>query len=375
MGGDWSRVVALKQGLAEGRLRGPRLFAPGPFVDGPQDASPMFLSVTGPAQAREAVRELAARGVDFIKAQAALSPESFRALSEEARARGIPFAGHVPEAVSALEVVGSSPASIEHVSPALPGDAGLMLAGSAREDELRRELLELGRLAKDPSAPAAQRRARTRALQDAIAAPPFRPKLQALLDALRVGGVRVTPTLVWSEAQLPESAALDESSLRHAPAALREDWTKRRRAYLERADAETFARHRRINDRSRALVGELHRAGVKLLAGTDSFDAFVLPGESLHRELERLVASGLPPQAALRAATWSGAELLGESDARGSVEAGKIADLVLLDADPLHDIRATRAIHAVIQAGRVLARAELDALLAGVETAAAAAKP
>jgi len=114
---------------------------------------------------------------------------------------------------------------------------------------------------------------------------------------------------------------------------------------------------------------DLKSAGVKLLAGTDMPQAFVYPGFSLHDELAVLVQSGLTPLEALRTATYNPAEFLGALDSLGTVARGKVADLVLLNADPLADIRNTRRISAVIANGRVFDSAARTALLAHVETA------
>jgi imidazolonepropionase-like amidohydrolase len=116
-------------------------------------------------------------------------------------------------------------------------------------------------------------------------------------------------------------------------------------------------------------TGDLNKAGVKLLAGTDTPEAFVFPGFSLHEELELLVRSGLSPLEALRAATYNPAEYLGALDSLGTVGRGKVADLVLLDANPLLDIRNTRRISSVIANGRVFDRARLNELLRHVEIA------
>lgn len=146
-------------------MRGPLIVAAGPFVDGPQEASASVISVKDGPEAREGVRALKSRGVDFIKVQAGLSAEAWRAVAEERRALGIPFAGHVPEAVSAAEVPGSGQRSIEHVSPALPGDAAILLACSMREAELRQELREIAAIQPQDAAAAAVLRIRRRAHQ------------------------------------------------------------------------------------------------------------------------------------------------------------------------------------------------------------------
>jgi len=120
------------------------------------------------------------------------------------------------------------------------------------------------------------------------------------------------------------------------------------------------------------LVGRLNRAGVQMLAGTDCPNPFVYPGFSLHDELGLLVHSGLTPAEALRTATVNPAIFLGVTDSLGTVARGKVADLVLLDANPLADIANTKRISAVIQGGRLLDRKALDAMLAGARSRAAA---
>ena len=122
-------------------------------------------------------------------------------------------------------------------------------------------------------------------------------------------------------------------------------------------------------NRSIALAGAMHDAGVEVMAGTDAFDAFVLAGPSLHQELELLVRAGFTPLAALQAATVVPARFLGRARTHGTIERGRQADLVLLGANPLEDIRNTRRINAVITGGAVLDRAALDAMLAELEAA------
>jgi adenine deaminase len=123
------------------------------------------------------------------------------------------------------------------------------------------------------------------------------------------------------------------------------------------------------------LVGRLNRAGVPILAGSDSPNPYVYPGFSLHDELGLLVRSGLTPAEALRTATINPATFLGVTDSLGTVATGKVADLVLLDANPLGDIANTKRIRAVIQGGRLLNRSALDAMLAHAKARAAVDPP
>jgi imidazolonepropionase-like amidohydrolase len=115
------------------------------------------------------------------------------------------------------------------------------------------------------------------------------------------------------------------------------------------------------------VVAEMQAGGVRVLAGTDSAAPYVIPGFSLHQELALLVKAGLTPMQALQAATKNPAEFWGKSKTQGMIEAGKAADLLLLDGDPLRDIGNVDRIDTVVLRGRVLGRLELDELLKGVE--------
>ena len=130
--------------------------------------------------------------------------------------------------------------------------------------------------------------------------------------------------------------------------------------------------HAQLLRKSMDVVAEMQKAGVKILAGTDSPAPYVFPGSGLHDELQLLVESGLTPFEALQSATKSPAEFLHTAKVSGTVEKGKFADLLLLEGNPLDDIRNTRKIPAVILRGKLLDRTALDQLLAEVQSFAAA---
>lgn len=371
MGGDWEQIQQLRKEISGGKLAGFTLLSPGPFVDGPQPPDAAVMPVADATEARAAVRALKARGVDFIKVQAKLSRESYLAVADEARRQGVPFVGHVPESMNAGEVSDAGQRSIEHLSPALPGDAGILLACSSREAELRQELAALGEAEQKPDANLEELRARTRELQAKLLDSYNPAKADALMARLAKNHTWVVPTLIFSQSFQPLSAQDlgQDVPLQYVPAEMRQRWEERRKRYIESAPPEAFALARRIAEKLLALAGALHRAGVPLMAGTDSFDGFVIPGFSLHQELELLVAAGLRPAEALRAATLDPAKFLGKERDLGAVEPGKIADLVLLDDDPMVDIRNTRKIHGVVLNGQYFDRVELDKMLAAAEAA------
>jgi imidazolonepropionase-like amidohydrolase len=159
--------------------------------------------------------------------------------------------------------------------------------------------------------------------------------------------------------------------LKYLPAPVRAGWSRDSRAREQQAP-ETTAHQRNVFQRRLELVGEMHRAGVGILAGSDSQNPYCFPGFSLHEDLEWLVKAGLSPLAALQAATRNPAVYLQRLQDFGTVEKGKIADLLLLDADPTQDIRATRRIAAVVAAGKLLPREALERMLADIERLAGA---
>ncbi len=370
MGGDWQRVQQLRKEISAGQVVGPRIFAPGPFVDGPQPPDVNFLPVGNEAEAREAVRKLKAQGVDFIKVQANLSPEAYRVTLDEAKKLSIPVAGHAPESVSALEVAQWGQRSIEHVSPVLPGDAGIMLACSSQESQLRAEMFELKRLAEDKNADRQQLPQRQRRLQRQMAETRDEKKCADLFRLFVKNSVHAVPTQIWSKrfAPLASDDLPENEALKSAPESLRTRWIAQRQQLIKASAAEDFAFRRLLFDKSRELVGLMHRARVPLLAGTDAMDGFVLPGLSLHEELALMVEAGLTPMEALQTATRNPAAFLGQSKSLGTIEKGKIADLVLLDADPLQNIAHTQKIHAVIIGGKLITQNQRQEMLAKIES-------
>jgi imidazolonepropionase-like amidohydrolase len=187
----------------------------------------------------------------------------------------------------------------------------------------------------------------------------------ATIEAYRRNGVADTPTIVGYHHVVNAKEILsDAASMRLVPAAIRANWEAR-------VDSETFHELQSLVRPMVSLYAEntrlLHEAGVVLLAGTDVGIPMLVPGLSLHEELVLLVKAGLTPLEALRTATLNPARVLGLANSLGTIEPGKLADLVLLDANPLEDIHNTRKIRAVLADGRLFRRVDLDRLLAEVE--------
>ena len=366
MGGSLDRVLALKAGVAGGTIAGPRILTPGPFVDGPGEAAPFFRRPADAAGAAAEVESLQTAGVDFIKAQAGLSPDMHKALAGAARARRLALAGHIPVAMTADEVFASGQRSVEHISPALVGDGLLLFACSSQAAELIAEVRAIE--AARGSGNAASLAKREAALR-ARAVTTYDPaRAQALGASLKGRDVWIVPTLVWSASLRPTAASEDGSGLPMdlVPSALRTRWTERRKAYITQVGDEGLRAAAALADASARAVRDLQAAGAKVLAGTDAFDAFVIPGHSLHQELQLMVRGGMSPAQALRSATAEAAAYRGTLATEGTIERGKRADLVLVGGNPLADIANIKKIHMVVAGGRVHERSALNALLARV---------
>jgi hypothetical protein len=367
MGGDLRALQQWRREIASGAMLGPQIVAAGPMlVPAPRagkakSTDPSVLEVGTPEEARTAVDQLQKQGADFIKV-IQLSREAYFAVAEEAKKDGITFVGHVPMAITASEASAAGQKSIEHIIY-----SALALDCSSQDVELHRRLLET----------AVKRDGSDAAVYD-DADKTFSPEKAAALWATFIrNGTWVTPTLysisiLAHSTQRPLELSLNDPLLAYVPPALQKEWRPTAPpSQKELADAAWWQRQ---YESDRKLTGEMHRAGVRLLAGSDSLDRYVFPGSSLHYELRELVAAGLTPQQALQTATENPAEFFGRKD-EGAIVAGRRADMVLLDADPSHEIANAQKIAAVILAGQLLQRKDLDALLGKSRGAAAAWQP
>jgi hypothetical protein len=238
-----------------------------------------------------------------------------------------------------------------------------------KESELRAELAALKTAAQDKNADRQQLRQRQRALQRQMATTYDAQKCARLFSLFVKHQIRAVPTQIWSTRFAPLGAddLPNGEASRLAPASMRARWDKRRKEVIQASTPEDFAFRQMLFGRSRDLLAAMIRAQVPLLAGTDAVDGYVLPGISLHEELELFVKSGMTPMAALQSATREPAKFLGKLDSLGTVERGKIADLVLLDADPLQSISNSRKIHAVVIGGKLISSAQRQEMLAKLE--------
>jgi imidazolonepropionase-like amidohydrolase len=312
------------------------------MLDGEKTPFPAVIVVKTPEDGRAAVRRLQSAGVDFIKIQSLVPRDAYMAIADEARKQNIVFAGHVPDAIRASEAALAGQKSFEHL-------IGVFEGSSSVEDALL----------KGPKGPA-----RFLGTYD----PSREGSLLALLAKEQTWQC---PTLLWELGGwlVDVFDVLQYDEMRYAAKSWREKTWPRFKADMTKSYiTDPLDVRKQFVEHELGIVARLKKAGVPFLAGTDTpAGVGIVPGMSLHRELERFVAAGFTPLEALQTATILPARFLGRESAFGTVERGKLADLVLLDADPTADVRNTRRISAVVANGRVLTRGELDDILAGVE--------
>lgn len=344
----------------------PRLKFSGPLLDGyPRvyDGSTPFrpnlsVGIKSVNQAKNRVNELAAAGVDLIKAYEMLQPEILEAVLEAAAKKGLPVTGHVPLSTDVITASNAGLRSIEHMR-------NLEMSCTADWEKLmetrRKELKDGAREA------GGDLRSRLHQLQRSYAVENQDSAMRAkVLGTLAKNNTWLVPTLTILAFR--ENRAYARPAWRDQFKYLPDSITARWLAGAERltrmpvdSAAVRFAQW------GYDMVNRLPEAGVGIMAGTDTPIAFLTPGFSLHEELRLLVNSGLSPMQALEAATLRPAEYFNLQDDLGTVEAGKIADLLLLDANPLEDIENTQRIRAVIKDGHLHDRAQLDAWLTELE--------
>lgn len=335
-GTDLPTVRQWRVEVAQGRLLAPRIHAAGVPVQG-----------ATPAEAARQVHAAAAAGADFIKVFSAVPDRQWRRILAAAQTRGLPVAGHVPASLAVLDAARSGLRSNEH----------LMQVFEACTPQEADWLASRGRA--DITDAAALRDAQ----ESSVLASFDRKRCALQMRALAATGQMQVPTLALFAAEF-RMAAPYASDPRWGW--LRADEQARWLRIQEVLQASPPAEQALLRQRwpvARRIVGAMRRAGVPVLAGTDTPMPGVYPGDALHTELALLVHSGWSPAAALRAATLEAARFLGVADRFGRVAAGWEADLVLLKGNPLHRIGNTRRIHAVILAGHWLDRARLDGML------------
>jgi imidazolonepropionase-like amidohydrolase len=316
MGGDIDFILPLRERVKSGAVLGPEIVAAGPILDDAPPNYPYRRRVTNAQQARQAVADLKRAGVDFIKVHDHTPREVFFTIAEEAPRLGLPFAGHVPQAVKVEEAADAGIRSIEHLSnydvfgECMVNDS-YTLAGCRR-----------------------------------------------LFEKLAAKGVWQTPTLAFFET-VPD--VFSGRPLDHAEYAS-DSLFKLTRDNVENSHvpASTLQKMRLAGQISLQVIPDMYSLGNRFLAGCDG----LVPGFCLHDELEWFTKAGFSPLQALQTATINPARFLGREDTQGTIEVGKRADLILLEANPLVDIRNVARIEDVVVRGKLVTRQAIDKILA-----------
>jgi len=311
MGSDFTRVSRWRAAIESGKAVGPRIVTSGPPVTeqaSGDDKLPTIVART-PEEARKAFDQLWDMDVDFVKVLDGLSRDAYFALAEQARHWHIRLEGHVPRSITAWEAINARQRSLEHLF-------GVTKSVSTDEEAI------------------------------------------ALFEKCALSGVRISPTLVlWQRmAHTVDEQLKTDPRLKYVPESIRKTWP-------ELKDESPNPYKQQIESIYR-MVSLATRTKVEILAGSDTGDPYTIPGATLHQELEQLVKAGLTPHQALAAATIAPARFFEWADSMGTIEKDKQADMVLLTANPLDDIRNTTKISAVFSRGRYYPRAALDRILA-----------
>ncbi|HTS36955.1 MAG TPA: amidohydrolase family protein [Candidatus Solibacter sp.] len=345
MGSDLETLQAWRKEISAGTLIGPRIVMSGPMLDGPQPRFPSSIAIKTPDDGRRAVDDLKKRGADFIKLQSLIPRDAVFAIADEAKKQEITFVGHVPDAVRASEASDAGQKSFEHL-------IGIFEGSSPLEDEFIKGAKSEGKFLSTYDAARAAK----------------------LFELLAKNHTWQCPTLVWERGgnliELTDFAK-DERA-KYVPAYWKDvTWKRFTEQVMHDFNTDDLATRKRFVAKELEVVNAMHKAGIPFLAGTDTPPGvYIFPGFSLHEELQRFVAAGFTPLEALQTATLNPAKFFGRENELGTIEKGKLADLVLLDANPLDDIRNTQKIAGVVANGRYFSRADLDKMLASVEKAA-----
>ena len=349
-------VIRWRSEVASGSLLGPTIYTSGPKLEGYKPLWKGTIEVGTPAEVDAALDRLRAMKVDFVKiTDNTLKPDIFAYALKAAKARGLKTSAHTPFAFTIEQAAEGGLSSVEHLDY-------LIKAGSPQEASIGADYVA-GKLSYGEAS-------------DKFVEtfdPAYARVTYARLSRL---GLSVTPTLNMSRilAYLDREDHRNDAALALIGPGLRKTYEWRVERAAKSTPAQVAARHKEY-ELSVKVLPMLRDAGIPILAGTDAgyLNSFNYPGQGLHDELQRYVEAGLTPREALASATITGPAFLGHSERYGALAKGKAADILILDANPLNDIKATRAVRGVVLHGKWLDRAALDTLLA--EAKAKASKP
>jgi imidazolonepropionase-like amidohydrolase len=315
-------IDALAKEINSGGIVGPHIYSTGPITDGNPPVWASSRIVEAPAQAEEAVRSDKQKGYIAIKVYNRLSKDGYNAIVAAARRQGLPVVGHAPNSVGLEGAIAAGQDSIEHLDGFLPLLAPDGSTGSTRPSVEELQQVDL-------------------------------KKLPAIVQAIKAADSWICPTVVVYDLQRTDALGLEEASFVPPDVFVRYGKMYPNHDIDPRATPQGHAV-------LLAIVAALHSGGAHLLLGTDTMKAGTLPGYSLHRELENFVTAGLTPYEAIRAGTADAAKYLHQENEFGIVGKGLRADLILVDANPLADVKNVSKLAGVMAGGRWVSAIELN---------------
>ncbi len=335
---SWNRQIE------NGSLIGPQIYTSGPIIDGPRPMWPGSVALANPAQAYAHIDSLVALGIDFVKVYSFMNRETYFAIANHCKSIGFPYAGHIPDVVSIWEAADAGQKSSEH-------GYGLLIEANSRRDHLRsvyRKEAEDSTLRTYPQ----RRKFLLDHFDDA--------GIDSIAARLSQTDMYLCPTLVVNRAiaNLSDSSFRTDARCRYMNPFLVMRWQPENDFRLRNLDQSYYEVEQGLFSHLMNTMGSMEKAGVKILAGTDYMNPYIFPGFSLHDELELMVKGGMTNRGALATATINATTYLQSQD-YGEVEVGKIASFLLLEENPLDQIRNTKSLSLVVQRGTVYSQEEL----------------
>lgn len=326
--------LEIREAIRKGEIPGPHLFTTGPSFNG--------MSVRSPEAGADMVRRQKEAGYDFLKLHPGLTRPKFDAIAAAAKEVGIPFAGHVSYGVGVWRAIEAGYSSIDH----LDGFVEALVPGIEKIPEPEAGLFAMF-----------------------VADQADRSRIPELMSALKKNRIWVVPTQSLAERWFhpdysPELFTKEPERIYLKPDT-EQQWVSAKQNLRNnpKYDAQKMKEFIQLR---RDLIRECQRNGVGLLLGCDAPQVFNVPGMSTHRELEYLVAAGLTPYEALKTGTLNVADYLGQKDA-GVIRTGAVSDLILLEANPLEDVRNTNRIAGVMIGTQWMDKSDLATALKKLE--------
>ncbi len=357
---EFKNIAQWREGILKGELLGPRVIAARSIIDGPPGFWPALKVVSNEKEGVAAVQEDKQAGADFIKVYSLLPKGEFKAVAEEAQKQGLEVCGHLSEYVEIEEALEAGQRSIEHFS-----EGRYLVLASSHSSNLGSRYLNIWVTDADLK----ESWQNWLGLLVEAANNYDTTKSKSLTQHLANSECWQVPTwrLLRNELLDPTVPPKDESIENYMPQSVKKMWAAHPLNSGLKEDKELSSLANQILPTMRSLINEMRKANVHFMAGSDSGNPDLVPGFALHDELYDLVNdAGFSPLQALQMSTLGPAEFLGMTNEIGTIEEGKIADIVILRANPLEDIGNTQKIEAVIVDGKYLNRSELDSLLEDV---------